>query len=104
MLAVARRLGDVVYVTSDNPRTERPEAIVDDILSGTLADVGKQVVVEVDRREAIRRAIQDAGDEDVVLIAGKGHEKYQIIGTTRHHFDDCEEAFAVTRSVVSEAA
>jgi UDP-N-acetylmuramoyl-L-alanyl-D-glutamate--2,6-diaminopimelate ligase len=104
MLNAARRLGDVVYVTSDNPRTEKPEAIIDDILSGTLADERKQVVVEADRSQAIRRAVLDAGDEDVVLIAGKGHEKYQIIGTTRHPFDDCKEAACVTRPVVSEAA
>ena len=92
MAAIARRLGDAVYVTSDNPRSEDPDKIIGDILSGLGADERAGVVVEPDRRQAIFRAIEDAGEEDVVLIAGKGHEKYQIIGRAKQHFDDVEEA------------
>lgn len=92
MAAIARKLGDAVYVTSDNPRGENPNKIIDDILTGFPADSRGDVVVEPDRRAAIYRAIGDADEEDVVLIAGKGHEKYQIVGATRQHFDDVEEA------------
>jgi UDP-N-acetylmuramoyl-L-alanyl-D-glutamate--2,6-diaminopimelate ligase len=92
MAAIARRLGDAVYVTSDNPRTEDPDKIIGDILSGWPADERAGVVVEPDRRQAIFRAIEDAAEQDVVLIAGKGHEKYQIIGAAKQHFDDVEEA------------
>ncbi len=99
--AVAR-LSDVVVVTSDNPRTENPESILDEILpgveSGFRANAGstqvcqgsKQLVREVNRRRAIHLALQHAAADDVVLVAGKGHEDYQIIGTTKHHFDDRE--------------
>ena len=92
MAAVARRLGDAVYVTSDNPRTEDPARIIDDIVAGLSREERAALVVEPDRRRAIHRAIADAGDDDVVLIAGKGHEKYQVVGRDRHHFDDVEEA------------
>ena len=93
MAAVAGRLADAVYVTSDNPRTENPEAILADLLAGLPAPPR---LVEVDRRAAIRAAVADAGAGDVVLIAGKGHEDYQIVGTTKQHFDDVEEARAAT--------
>lgn len=92
MARVARELAHAVYVTSDNPRSENPAAIIDDILSGLVADERKDVVVEVDRRAAIRRAIAEAEEGDIVLIAGKGHEKYQILGQSVVHFDDVEEA------------
>ncbi|HWP39279.1 MAG TPA: UDP-N-acetylmuramoyl-L-alanyl-D-glutamate--2,6-diaminopimelate ligase [Tepidisphaeraceae bacterium] len=98
MARVAERLADVIYVTSDNPRTENPQAIIDEILSGFSSDTakngreGKNVIVEPDRRTAIQRVLADAESDDVVLIAGKGHEDYQIIGTVKHHFDDVEEA------------
>jgi UDP-N-acetylmuramoyl-L-alanyl-D-glutamate--2,6-diaminopimelate ligase len=96
MGAVAERLADRVIVTSDNPRTEEPGAIIEEICAGFSAgwkDGGK-ISVEADRRAAIRMAIEMAKAGDVVLIAGKGHENYQIIGTTKHHFDDVEEAQA----------
>jgi UDP-N-acetylmuramoyl-L-alanyl-D-glutamate--2,6-diaminopimelate ligase len=96
MAAIARRFGDAVYVTSDNPRSEDPDKIIGDILSGWPADERAGVVVEPDRRQAIFRAIEDAAEQDVVLIAGKGHEKYQIIGSARQHFDDVEEASRCT--------
>jgi len=78
-------------VTSDNPRTEKPEAIIDDILGGMGEGTGRFEVVP-DRREAIARAIALANPGDAVLIAGKGHEDYQIIGAEVRHFDDREVA------------
>lgn len=92
MAAVAEKFADAIYVTSDNPRTENPQAILDEIVAGFRADTAKSVAVDPDRRAMIQRIIHDAGEQDVVLIAGKGHESYQIIGATRHHFDDVEEA------------
>lgn len=102
-LAVARD-ADIAIVTSDNPRTEDPCAIVEMIRGGVreaaalelpcaaLATAPRGYVVEVDRRAAIRLAMDAAQPGDVVLIAGKGHEDYQIIGKTKIHFDDREEA------------
>jgi UDP-N-acetylmuramoyl-L-alanyl-D-glutamate--2,6-diaminopimelate ligase len=102
MAHVAQDLADAIYVTSDNPRTENPQAIIDEILKGMVADspktVPKVVIVEPDRRRAIEKALTDAQPNDVVLLAGKGHENYQIIGTTKHHFDDVEEAERVLRT------
>ncbi len=83
-------LADLAIVTSDNPRTEEPRAIIDQI----LVAVPKPFFVDVDRRVAIRAAVSEATPGDVVVIAGKGHEDYQILGTTKHHFDDREEAKA----------
>ncbi|UCF21239.1 MAG: UDP-N-acetylmuramoyl-L-alanyl-D-glutamate--2,6-diaminopimelate ligase [Gemmatimonadota bacterium] len=76
---------DYSIVTSDNPRTERPEAIIDDILLGIGSATFERIV---DRREAIARAIEIAGPDDVVLLAGKGHEAYQVVGTERRPFDE----------------
>ncbi|MDB5324640.1 MAG: murE [Phycisphaerales bacterium] len=92
MAKIAEQLADEIYVTSDNPRTENPQAILEEVCTGFGANSGKRVSVEADRRLAIERAIGDAGPGDVVLIAGKGHENYQIIGQTKYHFDDVEEA------------
>ena len=91
MARVAEELADTIYVTSDNPRTEEPQAILDDILAGFTTEVSRPTFVDLDRRTAIARILSDANPGDVVLIAGKGHENYQIIGTTKHHFDDVEE-------------
>jgi UDP-N-acetylmuramoyl-L-alanyl-D-glutamate--2,6-diaminopimelate ligase len=90
MAAIAARLADAVVVTSDNPRTEDPQRILDDVVAGIPA--GTELVVEGDRAAAIAAAISAAAPEDLVLIAGKGHEDYQILGTTKVHFDDREEA------------
>jgi murE/murF fusion protein len=90
MGAEVAALADLAVVTSDNPRTEDPAAIVDQILAG----VPRPFAVDVDRARAIRAAISEAVPGDVVVIAGKGHEDYQIIGTTKHHFDDREQAAA----------
>lgn len=87
---VAERLADRLIVTSDNPRTEAPAAIIDDIRKG-LERPGEARFIE-DRRAAIREAARCSRGGDVVLIAGKGHETYQIIGTDRHPFDDHKEA------------
>lgn len=89
MAAVAVRLSDVVVVTSDNPRHEDPNAIIQDCMAG----VGDhpQVHVLVDRRHAIHQAIQLAQPGDVVMVLGKGHETTQLIGDTAHHFNDVEE-------------
>jgi len=96
MGAIAARLADRVIVTSDNPRTEDPEQILADVIAGIPEGTGLQVTV--DRATAIAQAIADAGVDDLVLIAGKGHEDYQIIGTTKSHFDDREEAEKALRS------
>ncbi len=89
MARVAERLADDVYLTSDNPRTEDPQSILAQVAAG-LTD-GPPRCLEADRRSAIATALNDAGPDDVVLIAGKGHENYQIIGKVKHHFDDVEE-------------
>lgn len=87
---IAARLADAVVVTSDNPRTEDPSRILDDVIAGIPVET--RIVVEADRAQAIANAIAAAGENDLVLIAGKGHEDYQILGTRRIHFDDREEA------------
>ncbi len=90
MGAEVAELADLAVVTSDNPRTEDPRAIIDQILAG----VPRPFAVDPDRARAIRAAISEAVPGDVVLIAGKGHEAYQIVGTARHPFDDREQATA----------
>ena len=85
---VAASLSDRVIVTSDNPRTEDPNAIIDDIIAGI--GQGAAVVREPDRRTAITSALREASAGDVLLIAGKGHEDYQVIGKTKIHFSDRE--------------
>lgn len=87
----AASLSDVVIATSDNPRTEDPEAILRDVEEG-LRSSGRSYLKIVDRREAIRRAVAEARAGDIVVIAGKGHEDYQIVGNERRHFDDREVA------------
>ena len=92
---VAARLSDMVVITSDNPRGEDPERIIEEVRRGADAEVRQSnasIVTEADRREAIRQAVRGAGSGDVVLIAGKGHEKYQEIGGRRLTFDDIEVA------------
>ncbi|MFO0829699.1 MAG: UDP-N-acetylmuramoyl-L-alanyl-D-glutamate--2,6-diaminopimelate ligase [Phycisphaerales bacterium] len=88
MAAVACAHADQVVVTSDNPRTEEPSAIIEDIMKGVPRDAAPKVHVEVDRAAAIAWAVAQARPGDVVLIAGKGHEDYQIVGTEKRAFDD----------------
>jgi UDP-N-acetylmuramoyl-L-alanyl-D-glutamate--2,6-diaminopimelate ligase len=85
------RSADYAIVTSDNPRSEAPQAIVDAILPG-LRQTSAAFEVELDRARAIEAAVLGAGPGDVVLLAGKGHEDYQIIGSEKRHFDDREQA------------
>ncbi len=113
---VAARGADVVVVTSDNPRTEVPETIIEQILVGVerepldrmalgaLGNIGKGYAVEIDRRTAIAAAIHAARAGDIVLIAGKGHEDYQILGKEKIHFDDREEAGRVLSGLASFGA
>lgn len=93
---IASELSDITIVTSDNPRTEDPLAIIQDICAGIRP--AATVQTEADRRSAIARALSLAGPGDVVLIAGKGHEDYQVIGTTKTHLDDREEVYAFLRA------
>jgi UDP-N-acetylmuramoyl-L-alanyl-D-glutamate--2,6-diaminopimelate ligase len=95
MGAIAARLADQAVVTSDNPRTEDPQKILADVVEGI--PTGTNSMVEADRRVAIGMAIIQAQPGDTVLIAGKGHEDYQILGTEKVHFDDREEAEAALR-------
>jgi len=100
MAHVAEHMADQVVVTSDNPRTERPEEIIEEICSGFSPAGFDRASVEPDRRAAIARGVGQARAGDVVLIAGKGHETYQVFGTERIHFDDVEvasEALAALR-------
>jgi len=88
MGAIAGKLADQVVVTSDNPRSEKPEAIIDEIIAGMRGNYR----IEADRAAAIDEAIAGARRGDVVLIAGKGHEDYQDIGGVRLPFSDAEVA------------
>jgi len=101
MGAVASRLSDLVVITSDNPRSEDPNKIIEDIQRGitpdTRRDSAQRVLAIVDRRQAIGRAIELANAGDLVLVAGKGHEKYQVIGDRTLPFDDV----AVAREALS---
>jgi UDP-N-acetylmuramoyl-L-alanyl-D-glutamate--2,6-diaminopimelate ligase len=99
MGGIAARLADQVVVTSDNPRTEDPTRILEDVVAGIPA--GTALQVQADRAVAIAQAIAAAGPDDLVLIAGKGHEDYQILGTTKVHFDDREEAEKALRARVA---
>lgn len=97
MARTAQQLADRVVITSDNPRSERPEAIIDEIVAGLSEEGRRRTVLEPDRRKAIALAVAQAGEGDVVIIAGKGHEDYQVIGEKRIHFDDTEVAAEVMR-------
>ena len=91
MGAAASRLADRIVLTSDNPRSEDPAAIINDALVG-LQKTGAKYAVEVDRRKAIALALEAAKPGDIVLLAGKGHEKVQVTREGTHPFDDAEVA------------
>ena len=91
MALIAANMSDKVVLTSDNPRTEDPNKILDDMESGIPNDKRWTVVRITDRRQAIRTACMMAQEGDIILVAGKGHEKYQEINGVRSHFDDKEE-------------
>ncbi len=94
MARAAAAHADRVVVTSDNPRTESPESIIEEILAGFEPKDMSKVTIEPDRQRAIERAIRRAEPDDIVLIAGKGHETYQILGKRRVPFDDRQVALA----------
>ncbi len=96
---IASRLADLVFVTSDNSRSEKPENIMQEILGGILAADRPKVTLESDRARAIASAIRAAGAGDVVIIAGKGHEKYQIFSDRTVPFDDVDVARGVLNSL-----
>ncbi len=95
---IAGENSDLVFVTSDNPRTEDPMKIISQIEAG-LAKTGTKFIALSDRRDAIFKAIASARAGDVVIIAGKGHEAYQIVGHDKFHFDDREVALDAIRKV-----
>mgnify|MGYP000865790193 CR=1 FL=1 len=95
MAEVAVRLSDKVVLTSDNPRSEDPTIIIKEMEAGISADQKKNVFSITDRREAIRAAFHLAKSGDVILVAGKGHEKYQEINGVKNHFDDKEELMKI---------
>jgi UDP-N-acetylmuramoyl-L-alanyl-D-glutamate--2,6-diaminopimelate ligase len=88
MAKVVEQLADFVIVTSDNPRTEKPQDIINEIVTGFINPRSPKITVEPDREKAIALAIKTAGKDDIVLIAGKGHEDYQIIGKQKFPFSD----------------
>ena len=97
MGAISARYADLTIVTSDNPRTEDPAAIIADIVAGmgVGSHAGKGTAsfrAVTDRQQAIFEALNEANPADIVVIAGKGHEDYQIVGEDRHHFSDVEVA------------
>ena len=91
MASISAEGSSKVILTSDNPRTEDPEKILDDMEAGISPDLKRKTLRIADRREAIKTAVMLAGEGDVILIAGKGHEDYQEINGVKHHFDDREE-------------
>jgi len=90
MARIAARMSDRVILTSDNPRSEVPEQIITDMLAGVEKEFARNVQNITDRHDAIRIACAMARDNDVILVAGKGHEKYQDVNGVKHHFDDKE--------------
>ena len=86
---ISGQMADLTIITSDNPRKEEPQAIIDDIKTGISKTNGTYVEI-VDRKEAIAYAIHHGEPGDIIVLAGKGHEDYQIIGTTKHHMDERE--------------
>ncbi len=97
MAKIACKLSDVIILTSDNPRNEDPEAILEDMLAGVPISSRRKVTKITDRREAIKTAVALAKSHDIVLVAGKGHETYQDISGIKSHFDDKEELRAALR-------
>ena len=93
MGSIGVKNSDIAIITSDNPRTEDPMAIIRDILKGVNPEDGEYIVME-DRRRAIRYAMDIAEKDDIIVLAGKGHETYQIIGTQKYHLDEREEVAA----------
>ena len=87
---IGAQYSDHLILTSDNPRNEDPEAIIQEMYSGVPEDTRNRVLQIANRKEAIRTACTMAEQNDIILVAGKGHETYQEISGVRHHFDDRE--------------
>ena len=104
MAAAVESVADVAFVTSDNPRTEDPQLIIAEILGGFGSRPECRLEIQVDRRQAIAAAINEAQEGDTVLIAGKGHEDYQLVGDRVLPFDDAEEARACLEHAVLEGS
>lgn len=99
MAAIAEKMADRIFITSDNSRTERTEDIIEDIKKGfTPSGIAKAICIP-DRKEAIRAAITLAPEGATILLAGKGHEDYQILGTEKHHFDEHEIVKEIFKSI-----
>ena len=88
MGAAAAETADVLIITSDNPRSENPNDIIADIVAGLPENCNFETFIS--RKDALKKSIELAGKDDIVLIAGKGHENYQEINGVKHHFDDRE--------------
>lgn len=101
MAAIAEKYADRIVVTSDNSRTERTEDIMDDIRKGFSVNGLAKAIFISDRKEAIRASIMFAKDGGVILLAGKGHETYQIIGAEHRHFDECEVVSEIFNSLTA---
>ena len=102
MAKEAARLSDQVILTSDNPRFEEPEAIIQDMVAGLTEADKKRVLCITDRTQAIKTATMLARKGDVILVAGKGHEDYQEIKGVKHHFDDREKLREIFATDVHE--
>ena len=98
MAQEAAKKSNKLIITADNPRFEDPQVIAEEMLAGLSAEDKQKTLCIINRREAIRTAIFLAQPNDVVLIAGKGHETYQEINGIKHHFDDREEVNAIFNS------
>ena len=90
---ISSKLADLTVITSDNPRNEEPNAIMEDILTGVKKADGEYVMI-ADRKEAIRYCMVNAQEGDVIVLAGKGHETYQEINGVKYHLDEREEVAA----------
>jgi UDP-N-acetylmuramoyl-L-alanyl-D-glutamate--2,6-diaminopimelate ligase len=88
---IAENLADKIVITSDNPRSEDPQQIITDILTGIKSLGSEKVFVEIDRKNAIEVAVKISNENDIIVFAGKGHEDYQILKNETVHFDDREE-------------
>ena len=95
---IASERADSIILTNDNPRSEDPQAIIDDILAGTKVENDVQIIL--DRGDAIRSAIQSLGEEEALLIAGKGHETFQAVGIETLPFDDYTVAKEAIKNIV----
>lgn len=98
---IATKLSDIAVITSDNPRSEDPESIIEDITAG-IGKHGAKVIVDSDRTGAIRKALESAREGDIVILAGKGQETYQILASGKIHYDEREVVAQILSDKVGE--